>query len=232
MLSPILPDSPISNYPLVDSAILHLGLLLPDCVSQHPEVDSRSRQNPKIVLHSDFSKSSLGLRALGMSAQQALNRSHNDGDACSTRSSSEYVRQKYLRIRRMKIRFDTGKSQKKLAADCSAQSSGKSVAKNSQMEVSRSASYQIACGNAADNLENETRNIIHENISSFCFCIASAHHFGTGVAKPRACFHYRVSFTPLQCPASRFQQRNPRCVGRESFGAGGWGTLAPSRRAR
>jgi len=122
-------------------------------------------------------RSDFHLPALGMSAQQSLNRSHNDGDACATRSSSEYVRQKYLRIRRMKIRFDTGKSQKKLAADCSAQSSGDSVAKNSQMEVSRSAGYQEACGNPTDNLENETRNI-HENISSFCFCIASAHHSG------------------------------------------------------
>jgi hypothetical protein len=169
-------------------------------------------------------RSDFHLRALGMSAQQSLNRSHNDGDACATRSSSEYVRQKYLRIRRMKIRFDTGKSQKKLAADCSAQSSGDSVAKNSQMEVSRGAGYQEACGNPTDNLENETRNI-HENISSFSFSITSAHHSGTRVTKPRACFHNRVSFTPRECFAWRFQEKTRAASAENPLAQAGGGRL-------
>jgi hypothetical protein len=191
MLSPVLLDSPISNYPLDDSAILHLGLLSPGRSSRHPEIYVRFRQSLNIVLRPDFSQSSFDLRALGMSAQQSLNRSHNDGDECATRSSPEYVREKYLRIGRMEIRFNPGKPQKKLAGYRSAQCTSKSVAKNSQMEVSRSASYQIACRNATDDLENETRNI-HENNSSFSFSIAFAHHSGTSLTKP--CDYFTTTY--------------------------------------
>jgi hypothetical protein len=179
MLSPIKLDSLLSNYPLDDSAILHLGLLLPERWVARREVEMLLRQDRKLILLR-IHASSDSLRELGMSAQQPLNRSHNKGDECAARSSSEYVRQENLRIRRMKIRFNTGKSQKKLAAYCSAQSSGQRIAQNSQMEMFRSACHQVARGNATHDLENQTGNI-HENISSFWFCVNSTRHSRTAV---------------------------------------------------
>jgi hypothetical protein len=99
-----------------------------------------------------------------MSAQQASDRSGNEGDERAARRSSEYVRQKYLRIRRMEIRFNSCQVEKKLATDRSPKSSGQGVAEHPHMEMFRNPRNQVACGNAAHDLENETR-YIHENIS-------------------------------------------------------------------
>jgi hypothetical protein len=184
MLSPIKLDSLLSSYPLDNSAILHLGLLPPERWGGAPRSGRDALQTKsKINFASNSMHPSCSLRELGMSPQQPLNRSHNDGDECAARSSSEYVRQKNLRIRRMKIRFNTGKSQKKLAAYCSAQCSHQRIAENSQMEMFRSACHQVARGNATHDLENQTGNI-HENISSFWFCITSTRH--SRIAVPTA----------------------------------------------
>jgi hypothetical protein len=99
-----------------------------------------------------------------MFAHKSLDCTGNEGDECATGGSSENVREKYLRIRRMEVPFNSGQVQKKLAANCSPQSSNQGVAEHSQMEMFCNPRNQIACGYAADNLKNETR-YIHENIS-------------------------------------------------------------------
>jgi len=142
-----LQGPPLTNYRVRDSAILHLGLLLQERCSH--------------------------LALLGMSAEQSLDRSGNEGDERATRGSSEYVCQKYLRIGRMEVGFNSRQVKKKLAAERSPQSARQRVAEHPQVEMSSSARDEVARGNAAHDLQNQTRNI-HENISA-CTAKATCH---------------------------------------------------------
>src|SRR5690349_19333811 len=87
----------------------------------------------------------------------------NEGHECAARGSSENVGKKYLRIGRMEVRFNSGQLEKKLTADHPSQCSHQRIAEHSKMEVFRGARDQVACGNAADDLQHET-SYIHENI--------------------------------------------------------------------
>src|SRR5262249_25909914 len=141
-----LQKPPSTHYRLQNSAILHLGLLLRSRCS-HPLILSRAG------------------RVLGMFAHESPDCSRNKGDECAARGSSENVRQKYLRIGRMEVRFNSGQAEKKLAAARSSQSSSQRIAEHSQTEMLCSARGQVACRNAADDLENETR-YIHQNTTA------------------------------------------------------------------
>ena len=72
-----------------------------------------------------------------MFAHESLDRTGNEGDECATGRSSENVREKYLRIRRMEVPFNSGQVQKKLAANCSPQSSNQAIGRRDTTSTAR-----------------------------------------------------------------------------------------------